>query len=172
VVTYTNLFLPIIAVLMDILVQVASYRYDGRKRLGRSILLGLFAGFIGLVVMELGYWPKGLDSVEKLCVTFVDLVIYIGFAYCYFGIIGLGISLRIRIINIVLNHARGIEYEGLANEFNARMLFEKRLERLLKSGKIHITDDFYSVGSKLILFMCRTTIMIKKCLTAKGSEFD
>jgi len=172
VVTYGNLFLPSVAVLVDILVQVTSYRYDRRKRLGRSILLGLFTGFIALVVMELGYWPKEFDAIEKLCVTFVDVVIYIGFAYCYFGIIGLGISLRIRIINITLNHEGGIDYEGLANEFNARMLFEKRLERLLKSGKIRIANDFYSIGSKLILFMCRTSIMIKKCLTAKGSEFD
>jgi hypothetical protein len=57
VVTYGNLFLPIVAVLVDILVQVTSYRYDRGKRLGRSILLGLFTGFIALVMMVLGYWP-------------------------------------------------------------------------------------------------------------------
>ncbi len=56
-VTYGNLFLPIVAVLVDILVQVTSYRYDRGKRLGRSILLGLFTGFIALVMMVLGYWP-------------------------------------------------------------------------------------------------------------------
>lgn len=171
ILSYSNLLLPVGAVIINALVQLVYYRVDIRKRLGKSILIGFGFGLSSVIIASLACLYRQMN-VETICIALVNLVSYIGLAYCYFGIIGLGISLRIRIIDIVTKYENGCTLQELAGQFNSRGLFEKRIERLVGTGKVRNNNGIYCIASPSMLMMSRVNVRIKKFLTSKESEFN
>lgn len=127
------------------------------------------------IVLLFDYLFIYMDTISFLNLCFLlitSIIIYLGLSFCYFCVIGLGLSLRIRIMDIISKSPVQPSYEYLSGRFNPLSLFERRLERLINGGQIvEIGGKLYSVDS-LFTRIALLNAIIKKFLTGKKSEFD
>jgi hypothetical protein len=163
---------PVAGLLTNSLFQVLGFRYLVKRNLVKSVVMGYFFGLASVFVYEyhLGIHPTG--SVEYWCILIANIITYSGLAYCYFAIIGLGVSLRIRLLDIVSHHPDGLLQEEIGEKFAAEVLIERRIQRLVENGQIREEDGrLYAINSPFLL-LARLNAAVKKFMTGKSSEFD
>lgn len=168
---FIPIIVPLAGLLCNAVVQVAAFRFLTRGSVGKSLFVGFLAGFLVSLFLEYClYVPSGGSEFWFLAAT--NVVIYICVSYCYFGIIGLALSLRIRILDIVDRDPAGPSYEKIAEQFDSKGLFEKRISRLVQNGQVRKEKGrYYSVDSAF-LRIARLNVFVKKILVGKTSEFD
>jgi hypothetical protein len=170
---YLPLLPPICGLIINAVCQVLYCRLSSdQKKIQLSVLMGFGTGFISIVPFQyLFAWTQ--YSFLNLCfLLLTNIIIYLGLSFCYFGVIGLGLSLRIRIMDIISKSPMQPSYKYLSDKFNSLSLFERRLERLINGGQIReIGGNLYSRDS-LFMRLALLNAIFKKFLTGKKSEFD
>jgi len=172
-ISYLHILPPVGGLMINAICQVLYCRLSSnQKKLQYSVLIGLGIGFISMLLFQYLFASK-TDSLLNLCFLFLtNIITYLGLSFCYFGVIGLGLSLRIRIMDIINNSSVHPSYEYMSNKFNAPSLFERRIERLINGGQIReVNGKLYSADS-LFMRIAKLNSIIKKFLTGKKSEFD
>nr|MBI3612136.1 hypothetical protein [Nitrospirota bacterium] len=99
---------------------------------------------------------------------------YLSFAYFYvFGFYNLGESARRIRLLIELYGAgeRGMTLDELLTAYNARMIVEVRLERLLTGGQIVRRKDRYFVAHPHMLYGAKALVLLKRLYLGANSEF-
>lgn len=168
---FLPIVVPLAALLFNAVAQVAAFRFLTKGGLGKSLLVGFVTGFVVSAFLQYCLYGRGGGS-EFWFVVLTNMIIYICVSYCYFGIIGLALSLRIRILDIVDRDPLGPSYKKIAEQFDSRGLFEKRISRLLQNGQVRKEKGrYYSVDSAF-LKIARLNVFVKKLLVGKTSEFD
>ncbi len=169
---FLPIIVPLAALLADAVAQVAAFRYLTKGSLGKSLLLGFVTGFLVFVLLEYCMYARLGGGSEFWFLAVTNTIIYVCVSYCYFGIIGLALSLRIRILDIVDRDPVGPSYEQIAEQFDSKGLFEKRIFRLVQNGQVRREKGrYYSVDSAF-LKIARLNVFVKKVLVGKTSEFD
>lgn len=159
---------------IDIIVQVASFRYIPRLGLLKSEYLGFASGFITLLILKffLFFAISTLTS-DFVSVFIADLVIYSSLGYCYFHFINLGeTARRIRILRELYESKGGLSMEGILEKYNASEILTKRIDRLINNGQIVYKDGRYYIGNSLMLNIAKIITGMKIMLLDKKSEFD
>ena len=165
-----HVLVPIVSLTTNALCQVFSCKYASTKNLMKSVFIGFAAGFAGFI--PCGYLLARNPISQYFYLLLTNLITYCCLSFCYFVVIGLGVSLRFRILDILSRSSAGLSHEQLAREFDANGLFERRLNRLVESGQVSERNGrFHSVNS-VFLILARLNIKVKQFMTGKSSEFD
>lgn len=148
--------LPVICLLINVLVQILSFRFAVKKGLLNSIFIGFFAGFLSLVVIEFQF---------KLVSVLTNTVIYALLGYCYFHFVGLGeTARRIRMLIELYQSGDGLTMDEILSRYNAEEIVEKRLNRLISNGQLISRDGRYFVGKPAVLFIAGAATLLKRLL--------
>lgn len=148
-------FLPVAGLITCVLVHIGLSR-TARLSRPRAGLAGFLAG-LGAVVLPavlLGQLP-----VTELALLLVAWVLtYVCLAYCYiFGFFNVGESARRIRLLIELRAAgpRGLTLEEILAAYNAEMVTEARLQRLLAGRQVVQRGERYVIGRPDLLVVAR-----------------
>lgn len=162
-----SLLMPLAALAVAALAQVASYRL--RPSMPVSYLAALFTGLASLGVFT---WAlPGPDAAENLALAVANVGTFLGLWLCFVAVVGLGISLRIRIMAYLRHSGRPRTEAEIEAAFKGGLLVSQRLERLLTGGHIRQENGrLYSNGTWLTR-VARFNTQVKRFLTGHVSEF-
>ncbi|HWR03896.1 MAG TPA: hypothetical protein VN419_07730 [Humidesulfovibrio sp.] len=163
-----SLLTPLAALAVAALAQAISYRL--RPSMPVSYLAALFAGLACLGAL---FWAlPGPDATENLALALANVGAFLGLWLCFAaGVVGLGISLRIRIIAYLRHSGRPRTEAEIETAFKGGLLVAQRLERLLAGGHIRKENcRLYSNGTWLTR-VARFNTQVKRFLTGHASEF-
>lgn len=141
----------------------------------RGILASVAAGVLpvlGLVVAARG--RLFADGGEALEMGAVWLLTYVVLTYCYIiGFFNLGESARRIRLLIELYGAgeRGMKRDEILSTYNARMIVEVRLRRMLAGGQIRQRGGAYVIGKPVMLTAARVLVALKIAYLGSRSEF-
>jgi len=168
-----------VKVLVELLIPVAGFSvyvaaqfilYRVTRSLVKSVICSYLVGLLSVPTMHVVVLG-GLD-LEGFFVFVTNVLVYTGSAYCYFGIIGLGVSLRIRVLDIIAQSPEGMTFSQIEERFDSKSLFGRRIERLLENKQIRREGDRYFIARPGFLLVSRLNTLVKRFLTGKSSEFD
>lgn len=138
-----------------------------------GVVLGL------ALVSGAGVWvlvdPAEVTVPDRWATVAAWLLTYLSLAYFYvFGFFNLGESARRIRLLIELQAAgeRGLTLEQILRAYNARMIIDARLQRLLASGQIVERDGRYTVGTPVMLSLAKLLVFLKVVLLRSRSEFE
>ena len=161
-----------VGLLVNALVQILS-RY-ANIRLLKSVYAGFAAGLISLVLLEACiYFISSTAGIEFLLILLSNIIIYATLSFCYFNLITLGeTARRIRIMVELSESKTGLTLEEIIKRYNARMIVDLRLDRLLGNGEITLRGTRYFIGNSKMFQIGRIYTLAKLILFGKRSEFD
>lgn len=114
------------------------------------------------------------SAADRWGATATWVLAYVCLAYCYvFGFFNLGESAR-RIRLLIELHAagdRGLTLEEILTAYNARLIVEARLARLLSGGQIALRGGRYVLRSSFVLSLARVLVVVKLMVLGVPSEF-
>jgi len=168
-----SLLIPSVAVMVNLLVQVFSFRRWKGLRYFPSIITGFLAGALAFALMEFFYL-----RVHPLPATFtaellLNVPAFLALSYCYYSFVQLGqTSIRIRLYAEILNKPGGLDRAEIDRVYSEEALIQARLERLTDSGDIVLTQGRYHVGKTRLIAVASILVTAKRFLLGKTSEFD
>ena len=171
--SFLHVLLPVAGVIVDAIVQVVAYRFSHTVSLIKSVFAGCLAGLACLLALEwLGWGASAATVRDSWFLLGTNVITYSGLAVCYWTVIGLGLSLRIRILDIVAGSESGLSLSEIEEQFDCRGLFRRRLNRLVQNGQIlEENGRFFSVDSAF-LATARLNAAVKRFLVGRTSEFE
>ena len=140
-----------------------------------------FSAMAGLGVVGMLVWAFAQSSIapagamDRIGIALLWGLTYLSFAYFYvFGFYNLGESARRIRLLIELYGAgeRGMTLAQILTAYNARMIVEARLERLLSGGQIVKRSDRYFVAHPHMLYGAKALVQLKRLYLGASSEFD
>lgn len=137
-----------------------------------SFGLGLVS-VLGLAVVFAAQRSGAVSADEFIGQGVLWIVAYTCLVYCYvFGFFNLGESARRIRLLIELHSAgeKGMTFDEILAVYNARMIIDARLGRLLAGGQIIEKDGRYFVGSPLMLYLAKALVLLKVVLLGARSE--
>ena len=170
---YIRVFTPIAALLINATFQIIGCRYLTKRNMMKSFVIGLSIGLSSLLLLE--FYNSTFYSIIDQDFWFIllfNIIFYIGLSFCYLQIIGLGVSLRIRMLYYLENAPEGMTYDEISRKFDINSLFEKRIERLVQNKQIEEKDGRYYSLKSFLLYLARLNMALKKIIIGKESEFD
>ncbi len=169
---FFQLAVPLAGLCADAVFQVFQYRCSRAKNLVKSVLVGFAVGLAVVILMEVtGSYVYNVGPSEHWCIFVANLVTYTGLAYCYFVVIGLGASLRIRILAYLGQSSEGVNMKAIEEWFDARGLFDRRLDRLVENAQIRFADGRFLTVESSFLRIAKLNLLAKHFLTGKTSQF-
>lgn len=147
--TYYQLLIP----LMATLVLIASHAVLCRLQSGSKTLISLCQSFlVGLIFLLFMQWKSSLGPIkgDVLSYAIANLITYIGMGYCYYGLVNLGVSLRIRILSKIGTSNTGKTYANLEKVFEPNNMMKRRLQRLLESSQVDYSNNIYYAKDAII----------------------
>lgn len=153
--TYPWLVLaPVAGLAADFVCHVLASWLSRERRPFPCLLAGSAGGL--LVMAALSVWGlagMGAAWADWLALLAFNGVTYLALAYGYFNFVQLNItSLRIRILQELLDAEHGLTVDELVGRYGARELVEKRITRLTARNLIVLKDGrFYCRASPLLL---------------------
>jgi hypothetical protein len=168
-----DLLIPILAVLMNLIIQVLSFRYWKGSNYFLTIILGFGAGLTAFVLMETLFLWQGFSKDHLLTALLVNAPTYVCLAYCYYSFVQLGqTSIRIRLYAEIASKADGLSAEEVAREYSDGSLVSVRIQRLVESGDLIKRNGAFFVGRGRLPLIGNILFTAKVFLLGKTSEFD
>jgi len=144
----------------------------------RSILASVGVGLA--VVLWLGALFFSGDARRGATVAGWEMIpawalAYVCLVYCYLlGFYVLGeTARRIRLLVELLGAGeRGMTLEEILSVYNAQMIVDARIERLLAGGQVVIRDGRFVTGNRLMLYAAKTMVLLKLAFLGVRSESE
>ncbi len=157
---------PIIGLAVNILLQVAVFKFSSRHRLLQSVFYG-FAGGLFILLLSENYMflnhPRSLY--DSIAVSFVNLTTYSALAYCYFHFINLGeTARRVRILRELYAHEEGLSETEILGIYNAKEIIDRRIKRLLDNGQLIYKDGKYRAGKNAMVIIAGLILIMRSIL--------
>lgn len=164
---------PIISLLINVFVQVFSFRYFAKIGLLKSIFLGFIAGFLSTFLLGAHFFLNISLSLKEVIGIFIcNMLTYSLLGYCYFHFINLGeTARRIRILRELYDTKDGLSMEEILERYNCQELVNKRINRLLYNGQIVFKNGRYYIGNPAMLLISKIIITCKLIVMGTRSEF-
>ena len=143
----------------------------------RAIAGGLLTGFGVVAALGVSFaWREAASRspADQWGTAAVWGLTYLSLAYFYgFGFYNLGESARrIRLlIELRGSGDRGMTLDEILAVYNARMIVEARLQRLLSGGQVVEREGRYFVGRPLMLYGAKALVLLKLLFLRAKSEF-
>lgn len=168
-----NAFASLIAFAANIIFQIWVYKVISKVGLLKSIFLGFFFGLIILFSLELFVLNSASGQLEVSYGAGANLVAYGALGYCYFHFINLGeTARRVRLLRDIYDSDMGLTQKEILSKYNAQIIVEKRLSRLLDSHQIVERNGRYFIGKNTMLLITKIITAMKILVLGKRSEFD
>lgn len=169
--SYLQILNPNLCLIINILIQVISFRCIKNIGLLKSIFLGFISGFIILFILEI-YISFRLSILPRdfLSLFVVNFLIYSLLGFCYSNFITLGeTARRIRILRELYDYNEGLSMEEILERYNAKEIIKMRISRLIKNGQVIYKDKKYYLNGYTILLITKIIIFIKMLILGKRS---
>jgi|OM-RGC.v1.020325944 hypothetical protein len=166
---------PITGLLLNVVVQITGHRLVTSLALLRSVYLGFGVGLLGMLFFETQIYMAGyfVSKVDALAVVFSNVTIYSCLGYCYFSMIGMGEhARRIRMLKELNSSPEGLSLKEMLNRYNAKIMIELRIGRLIRSGQVLEKGDRYFIGKPVMLFFTNLTLIAKKYILGRSSAIE
>lgn len=172
--SYLQVSTPVLGLVINVLVQIISFRVILKSGLLKTVFLGFFAGFLYLLLIESYiFFVMPVSFMDFLMILLANAITYASLGYCYFHFINLGeTARRIRILRELYDSKEGLSLEEILQRYNAKEIVEKRISRLINNGQVLYKDGRYFIGSPVMLMISRIIVTMKLLLLGKASEFD
>ena len=163
---------PFAALLLCVVAHIAVSRAQVVAH-HHGVVLGALAGLAGLTGL---IWPLAsrLASAQDLVgLGAAWILTYFALVYWYvFGFYNLGESARRIRLLVELQAAgeRGLTLTQLLAAYNARMIVDARLGRLLAGGQVVERDGRYLIGKPLMLYGAKALVLLKLAFLGTPSE--
>jgi hypothetical protein len=165
---------PLISLVVNIVIQIISFRCISGLGLLKSIFCGFFCGFFCVIFWELSIlfiYSKTFN--DSLGLLLADTIIYVSLSYCYFHFINLGeTARRIRIIREIYDSQSGLSMDDILERYNSKEIVEKRITRLLASGQIISKNRKYYISNPIMLLISKIMIFLKILLLGKKKYIE
>lgn len=170
---YCSLFIPLVALAVNVFAQVLLLRAR-RADFLRSVIEGCLIGGAALLAFNLllvgSVAPFGEGLIRFL---FVNVPTYAALSYCYFGVVGLGeTSIRIRIYGEIAAAPAGMSNADVERVYSEGAFATMRLRRLLESGDIIEKHGRYFAGKNKLVHAANIMFAAKQFLLGTKSEFQ
>jgi hypothetical protein len=173
-VTWFNLFIPLLSFSGNVVFQVLWFRSRPNYGLLNSEYLSFTVGLVIIASLQIFLnvtYPQSLTDMWS--VSIFNLLIYGGLSYCYFHFINLCLTARrIRLVRDLYGKPNGLTLDQLLENYNSRVMVERRTARLLNSGQIFEKNGRYFIGKPMVLFAAWVMVILKFIFLGKGSEYD
>lgn len=168
-----HMITSVLALTINIVFQILTYRLILKIGLLRSIFLGFFAGLFTLLFIES---ILIIDSNGKANVVYdglANVLSYGALGYCYFHFINLGeTARRIRLLRELIDAGTGLSEREILQRYNSKVIVDKRLARLINSRQVIMQDGRYYLGDRTVLRMATVITIMKLLVLGKKSEFE
>ena len=156
--SYLCVFVPIVALVINVLIQILCFRIFPQFGLLRSVFLGFIIGFISLFFVEFHILSIQSTLAEEIISTFVvQLITYVSLCYCYFHFVNLGeTARRIRILRELKDSNNGLDSDEILKRYNAKEIIQNRLTRLISSGQIILKDNRYFIRLEFCNYLLKS----------------
>jgi len=161
------LLTPLASLAAASLAQIVSYRL--RRSMPISYVVALFGGVLCLA--GLSWQLRGPDQVEDLALALANLGAFLGLWLCFVAVVGLGISLRIRIMDYLKRSGRPRTDAEIEAVFEGDLLVAQRIERLVAGGHVRRENGRLISGGTWLTRVARFNALVKRFLTGSSSEF-
>lgn len=172
---YLQVVIPILGLIMNVLVQVVSFRNLPSPPFGllKSVILGFIAGFTLVFFLGLSFLFVAQDT-QFLFSLIVNIISYASLGYCYFHFVNLGeTARRIRILRELYESVDGLTKEEILQRYDAKYILDRRLDRLIANSQVILIDGkYYIKGQPFMLTISHIIVALKYILLGKRSEFD
>jgi len=168
-----DLLFPILAVLLNLIVQVLSFRHWKGSNYFLTIILGLGVGLAGFVVVETLFLWQAFSADHLFTALLVNPPIYICLSYCFYNFVQLGqTSIRIRLYAEIASTPDGLCVEEVVREYSDDSLVAVRIHRLVESGDLKDQNGAFFIGRGRLPLIGNILFAAKRFLLGKTSEFD
>lgn len=151
---------PVICLALNVVLQVAIMRLVPNAGLLKSIFLGFIFGMICLIFLSM---IKG-----SIYFFAADLITYVALGYCYFHFLNLGeTARRIRILRELYDFPEGLSMGDILSRYNAKIIIDARIKRLIDSGQITLKDGRYHIGFPVMLLMAGIMLFMKSLILGR-----
>lgn len=162
-----------LALIVNVLVQLAVCRRMPRWSLMRSIYVGFLTGLAFVTAAGAAYLLRGPNAAgDALCSAAVNVMTYGALSFGYFHFINLGeTARRIRIIREIDAAGRPLSREEILERYSAEAIVNVRVNRLLSTGQVSLREGRYYLANPTVLYMARMIVLMKLLVLGKRSEF-
>lgn len=167
-------FNPVIGLVVNVCVQILSFRCLPNLGLLKSVFLGFGMSLVYVLSAEFFIYAQ---SGETLISAFFWNAAANGLTcgvlgYGYFHFINLGeTGRRVRIVRELFS-ADGLTMDELLKNYNTTDMVEIRLARLLNNGQIIEQNGKLVIKNAFLLRASHVMVFMKKLMLGKTSEFD
>ena len=166
---YFHIFIPLIALSINSLSQVAFFRVFPRIGLLKSLFIGFLIGLVYLMAAEIILFKvENQYFWEKISTFLSNGTIYFLLWYCYFNFVNMGeTARRIRIITELYCLPDGLTTEEILARYNAEAIIQKRLTRLIHNKQVIIAEGRYKISNLLLLSVAKLLVLMKLIVFGK-----
>ena len=147
---------PILGMTSNIFVHILVSRFNQGRSQIKCLIFGFVFGLVCIVVLSLAANYRQVNSLDFVAYLLSGCIAYSALAYVYFHFININIaSLRIRILQEVIDCPDGLTQEGILSRYNVKQMLDNRIDRLVDSKQLMLQQNIYYLGSNrtfLILF--------------------
>ena len=170
-----HIITSLIGLTVNVLTQVAGFRFYPKLSMLRSIFLGFTAGFVVIFIFELPFFftapPTHWPNVVGMLLT--NILSYAALGYCYFHFLNLGeTARRVRILREIYDSNDGLSIAEVLARYNAKDIIHLRMGRLLGNAQVILHQGKYTIGNSMMLYITRIILLLKLIVVGKKSEFD
>lgn len=171
-VDYLQLVIPVMGLGVNVLTQVLVFRNFVKIGLLKSEYIGFLAGVLAAFLVELYVLHlQAMPVIHSAAIFVSNLVIYSSLGYVYFHFVALGeTARRIRILRELYDARDGLSLEQILQRYNAKEIFENRINRLIQNGQIILRKDSYYIGNPSMLLITRIIIIFKSVILGRSGE--
>ena len=148
-------------VFIGFLINILSQALIFRIKPGLGILNSLILGFgIGLSVILLAL----LETTGHYNV-YINIATYVTFSYSYFHFVNMGqTARRIRILREIYEARGGISYDDLLRNYNAKIILDTRIERLIGKKQIIEKNNRLYIYNPAMANIAKITLWIRNII--------
>ena len=172
--SYLQVSTPVLGLVINVLVQIISFRVILKSGLLKTVFLGFFAGFLYLLLIESYiFFVMPVSFMDFLMILLANAITYASLGYCYFHFINLGeTARRIRILREIYDSKDGLTMEEILQKYNSKEIVDKRIGRLINNGQVLYKNGRYYIGNPTMLIITKIIVAMKLLLLGRRSEFD
>ena len=169
-----ELFIPLGSFIINVFIQLSMNLFNKKCGLLKSEYYGFIGGILFLIFFEGLFNYFFFTKVIQLEIVIItNILIYCCLGYCYFHFINLSVTARrIRLLRLIFSHEKGITYPEILKVYNAKIMIDNRLKRLVDSGQIVKNRKNYFIGNSTMLVITKIVLLLKIIVIGKKSEFD
>lgn len=172
--SWIHIIIPILGLLINVVIQITSFRLIPKIGLLKSIFLGFGIGAVIVILSEIYIvFVAPLLLRDFVSILIVNMIAYSALGYCYFHFINLGeTARRIRILREIYDSGDGLTEREILTKYNAKQIIDVRLSRLLNNGQVLYRNGRYYIGNPTMLFISKIIVGMKSVLLGKKSEVE